>query len=112
MLAGLQEFVGLALTLGERRPRAVDVRPGPRMRAIEEQHARPDVNGFFVFAREVLIEPLYKQRVGLAVPIHRLRIQEQRIGASKLRHFLRAEIITTRRDEYKAIRTKEPRVPC
>ena len=68
--ASMQQLVRLALALGLRAPRTIDVRAGPRVAAIEKQDARPDVNGLFVIAGEVSIQTdeqeLLDPRVALA----------------------------------------------
>ena len=47
----------LALLLGDRAPRPLDVRARPGMAAIEEQRARPDVDRVVVLTGEIMIEP-------------------------------------------------------
>ena len=48
--------LGLALTLGLRAPRPIDVGAGAVVGAVEEQHTRPDVDGVVHASREVLVE--------------------------------------------------------
>jgi hypothetical protein len=64
----LQELLRLSLALGERAARALDVRPGPRMTPIQEQHAGPDVDRLLVLRREVMIETNEQQLLDLRVP--------------------------------------------
>ena len=69
--AGVQELVALALALGDGAARTIDVRLGPRVAAIEKEHARPDADGELVLSDEVVIEPgeqeLFDARVALAL---------------------------------------------
>ena len=69
--AGVQQLFAFALALGDRAARALDVRLGPRMAAIEEQDARPDADGELVLSGEVVIEAgeeeLFDARVALAL---------------------------------------------
>jgi hypothetical protein len=52
----MQQFLRLALPLGDRASRALDVRAGTVVIALEKHHARPDVDRVLVFSREVMIE--------------------------------------------------------
>src|SRR5262245_56543124 len=52
----LKQLFGLALPLGQRATRAVDVGARPWVTAIDEQRSRPDVDGELVAGREVVIE--------------------------------------------------------
>jgi hypothetical protein len=56
-LAGMDQFFRPAVPLGERAAGALDVRARLAMRAIEEQHPRPDVDGELVTAGKIVIEP-------------------------------------------------------
>ena len=51
--ARLEHLFGVTLLFAERRPGAIDVGAGPRVRAIQEQDARPEMNRVFVAAGEV-----------------------------------------------------------
>ena len=83
----MQQLVGLALALGLRAPRTIDVRAGPRVAAIEKQDARPDVNGLFVIAGEVSIETdeqeLLDSRVAL---VSFERVSGGSVGRQRVRH--------------------------
>src|SRR5439155_15039906 len=63
--AGLQQLLRLALPLGERAARALDVGARPRVAAIEKQRAGPHVDGLFVLRREVVIEAGEKKLLDL-----------------------------------------------
>ena len=54
--AFVHERFGDALLLGLRAARAIDVGARPIVVAIEEQHARPEVDGRFELAGEIVIE--------------------------------------------------------
>lgn len=69
ILSGLEQLVGAALALGERRPRTVDVGARPRMRPVEEQHSRPDVNGVVVLVIEVAIQTLEEESLDLRLDV-------------------------------------------
>ena len=53
----MDERFGHALLLGLRAARAIDVGAGAIVIAIEEQHARPEIDGRFELAGEIVIEP-------------------------------------------------------
>jgi hypothetical protein len=52
----MDQRFGRALLLCLRAARAIDIGAGSIMIAIEEEHARPKVDGGFEFAREVVVE--------------------------------------------------------
>jgi hypothetical protein len=83
----MQQLVRLALALGLRAPRPIDVRAGPGVPAIEKQDASPDVDGLFVIAGEVSIqtdeEELLDSRVAL-VPFE--RVSGGSVGRQRVRH--------------------------
>lgn len=54
--AAMQELLRLALTLRDGLARAIDVRAGTIVIAVEKDDARPDVDRLFVFSREVVIQ--------------------------------------------------------
>ena len=54
----MQQFFRLALPLGLRAARALDVGTGAIVAAIEKQHARPHVDGRLLGPTKVVIEPL------------------------------------------------------
>ena len=53
----MHQRFGNALLLGLRAARAIDVGARAIVSAIEEQHARPEIDGRFELAREIVIEP-------------------------------------------------------
>jgi hypothetical protein len=57
----MQQLFRLALLLGERVARPLDVRTGAAMPPFVEGDSRPDVDGLFVMANEVLIEARQQQ---------------------------------------------------
>ena len=59
--AAMQQLFRLALPLGLRAARPLDVGARAIVAAVEKQHARPDVDGRLVVAGEVMIEPLQQQ---------------------------------------------------
>ena len=73
IVARLEHFLRLAVTLGEGRAGAIDVGAGARVVAIEEEDARPDVNRFFVLSGEVPIQAVDEQRFSPAVAVGSLR---------------------------------------
>src|SRR5438046_2031022 len=85
--AAVQQFLRFPLPFGDRRSRAVDVCASPIVIALEEDHARPDVDCLFVFGCEVMIktgdEQLFDARRALGVVRSR---RLGRIGALWLRH--------------------------
>ena len=67
--AVVQQLFRLALLLGHRAARALDVRAGARVVAIEKQRARPDVDGLRVVGGEVMIEAGDQQALDLGVAL-------------------------------------------
>ena len=59
--ARVDQLFAFALTFGDRAARALDVRAGACVTAIEEQGPRPDVDGEIVLAGEVVIEAAQEQ---------------------------------------------------
>ena len=55
------QFVRRALPFGQCAAGPFDVGAGTAVAAFEERHARPDVDGFFVAAGEILIEARQEQ---------------------------------------------------
>jgi hypothetical protein len=53
----IQRGLGFALPLGLRPARTFDVGPRAIVLAIEEQHARPEIDRVFVAVGEVFVEP-------------------------------------------------------
>ena len=83
----LQQLLGFSLPLGERAPRALDVRASPRVAAIEKQRARPDVDGVLVLGGEVVIQTDEQELLDLRVPIRLAPLRRaQRIGSKGIRH--------------------------
>src|SRR5688572_5559919 len=69
LLARLKHFLRAPLTLGDGAAGPVDVGTRSRVRPIQKQHARPDVNGVFEMAVEIQVKALNEQLVGPAGPI-------------------------------------------
>ena len=67
--AVLQQLFGLALPLGQRAARALDVGARARVAAIEKQRARPDVDRVLVAGGEVVVEADEQQLLDLRVAI-------------------------------------------
>ena len=67
--AAVQQFVRLALALADRAARAVDVRLGARVPAVEEQHARPGADRPLVLAREVVIQAREQELLDAGVAV-------------------------------------------
>jgi hypothetical protein len=65
--AVVEQFLGFAQPFGERRSGALDIGARPRVAAIQEQCARPDVDRLFVLGREVVIEADQQQLLDLRV---------------------------------------------
>jgi len=53
----MEKLLCFALLLGERTAGTLDVRAGPSMAALEKRDSGPDVDGLFVSAFEVVIQP-------------------------------------------------------
>ena len=58
---GVQQRLGFPDPFGDRRPRPVDVRPGPLVGPIQEQHPCPDVDGALQPSPNVVIETRQQQ---------------------------------------------------
>ena len=80
----VQDRFGLPLQLGLRVASAVDVGARPIVMPIEEQHARPEVDGRFVVTEEILIEPGEQQLLDAGVAL-RLgqRVGRVRVGTKR-----------------------------
>ena len=80
----LEAFVdqgfGDALLLGLRAARAIDVGARPIVVAIEEQHARPEVDGRFELAREIVIEARDEEILDARLRLRRQGAPRQRRG--------------------------------
>ncbi len=83
----MHERLGLALPLGLSPPHPVDVGAGPVVGAIEEQDARPDVDGLVHPPGEVLVEPRHEQLLDarLAFGVGQ-RIGQWRVAGSRIDH--------------------------
>ena len=84
--AVLQQLFGLALPLGQRAARPLDVGARAGMAAVEEQRARPDVDGELVLGGEVVIEADEQELLDLRVAIRSRRgvVARERVGAMRL----------------------------
>ena len=94
------------MLFGQRRSRAIDVGPGARVGAIEEQHARPEMNRVFVPAVEVAVEAVFEEDVDLLVARSGLAVVGGAAGgwvrtASSICHFVSVRIISGARSKYK-----------
>ena len=80
--ARVKELLRFALTLGERAARPLDVRASAIVIALQKNHARPDANGAFVLAGEIVIESREQQLfdAGLAVGVTRRKGRFGRLG--------------------------------
>ena len=67
--AAVQELLGLALALGERAAGPLDVGARTRMVAIQEERARPDVDGVLVAGGEIVVQTDQQQLLDLRVAI-------------------------------------------
>ena len=69
--ARVQQLLAFALTLGDGAAGALDVGPGARMAAIEEQDPRPDADGELVLTGKIMVEAgeeqVFDARVALAL---------------------------------------------
>ena len=65
----MKDGLGLALQLGLRAARALDIGARAIVVAIEKQHARPEVDGLFVLTGEVLVEPGEEQLLDAGVTL-------------------------------------------
>jgi hypothetical protein len=92
--AGLEQFVGMPLHLRDGLARAIDIRAGLFVVAIEEEDPRPEVNGLFVAGGKVAIEPLVEQRFDL-LRAHCGLIRLRRGEAFELGHEVDTGIIAT-----------------
>ena len=70
----LQQLFRLALPLRERAARAFDVRACARMAAVEEERARPDVDGELVALAEIMVEAGEEELFDLRVAIRHGRL--------------------------------------
>ena len=67
--AVLQHLLGLALALGHRAARALDVRARAGMVPVEKQRTRPDVDRLLILRREIVIEADEEELLDLRVAI-------------------------------------------
>jgi hypothetical protein len=83
----VHEFFILALPLGLGTARALDVRAGTTVAALEKRDTRPDVDRFFVFACELVIQARQQELLDarLAVRIGR-RAGAGWVDWQRLRH--------------------------
>ena len=65
----VEQLVPLALPFGDRAARPLDVGARPRMAAVDEQHARPDIDRQFVLFGKVVVEPEDEQFLDAGIPI-------------------------------------------
>ncbi len=86
--AGVQQFIALALPLGDRAAGPLDVGAGTGMAAVDEEHARPDVDREFVLFGKIMIEPreqeLFDARV--SVPFRHVCRKGQTVRTERVGH--------------------------
>ena len=86
--AGMEQFFGLAMALGQRTARPLDVGAGTVVVTFEKHHARPDADRVFVVSGEIVIEPeeqeLFDSRLTVGV-VWRIRASD-RVGRQRIRH--------------------------
>ena len=70
----MQQLLRFALALAERAARTLDVGAGAGVAAIEEERARPDVDGELVARGEIMVEADQEELLDLRVAIRRRRI--------------------------------------
>ena len=81
------QLLGLALSLGQRTARALDIGARTSVAAFEKRHAGPDVDGLLVVAAEVVIESGEKELLDARGPIGLAqRGLVCRIGAKRFGH--------------------------
>ena len=81
------------MLFGQRGAGTIDVGAGARVGAIEEQDARPQMNGVLEPAVEVAIEPVFKEEVHLLLARSGLTVARGAVGgcvraASGVCHFV------------------------
>ncbi len=76
----MKNSFGFALPLGLGAPRPLDVGAGAAVVPIEEQDARPEIDGLFVLIGEILIEARKQQLLDSCVPLG----AAQRLGRSRV----------------------------
>ena len=80
----MQHRFRLPLQLGLRTARAIDIGPRPIVMPIEEQDARPEVDGLFVLAEEILVEPGKKQLLDAGITLGcAQRVRCVRVGTER-----------------------------
>jgi hypothetical protein len=88
----MKDGLRLPLQLGLRAARAVDIRTRAIVVPIEEQHARPEVDGLFVLTEEVLVEPGKEQLLDAGITLGcGQRLRSVRVGTERC--VVNAEII-------------------
>jgi hypothetical protein len=84
----MEQFVGFAMTLGERTPGALDVGASAIVMTLEEHDACPDADRVLIMAGKVVIEPeeqqLFDSRLTVGV-VWRIRASD-RVGRLRIRH--------------------------
>ena len=100
LVTGVQHLLRAALPLGYGGARAIDIGAGTRVRSIEEEDARPEMDGFFVPAVEVFVEAVDQERFDLCVTLGDVGVGH-RFEASWIGHQEVPRIISAGRDQYK-----------
>ena len=86
--AGVQQLVALALPLGDRAAGPLDVGAGPGVAAIDEQHARPDVDRELVLLGEIMVEPGEQELLdaGVAIALRHVGPVGRTVGTERIGH--------------------------
>ena len=82
----MQQLVRFPLLLGQRTAGALDIRAGASMATLEKRHPRPDIDGLFVSAFEVVVEPGKEQPLDQRIAIRVGGPITGRRGAQRLGH--------------------------
>ena len=84
----MEQFLGLALQLGQRATSPLDVGTSPWVTTIEKERPRPDVDRLFVLGREIVIEAGQEELLDLRVPIQLPSsvVRVRRTGRQRIGH--------------------------
>ena len=82
----MQRLVRFPLLLGKGAASALDVRASPSMAALEKRHPGPDIDGLFVLAFEVVLEPGKEEPLDQRIAIRVGGPITGRRGAQRLGH--------------------------
>src|SRR5262249_42477265 len=87
--AVVDELLSLALTLGDRAARALDVGAGAGVAAVEEEHPGPDIDRQLVLTREIVIETAEQELLDAGVTIAIAGIGLGGVEAKRVAHAIR-----------------------